>query len=249
MNDAVDYWTEKIKEAFLEDNLSLASSLADSALDETNSAPALMEIAGLIAFHQKDLGRAIQLIEAAMFETPLSITSQMALAEIRLEIKEPDSAFSILEFLVEIVERVPCSMLPKLTHMLAEVDRYEEAVAVCLEAHKRHPEDSNAIFGAGFYMHRAGHPLPLVAGAMVKAVEIRPRSFLYRLNLSVVLCWLEEWDQAYAHACCLSEKALGCIPCDCMAEQIKSLFERFEDTKRLEFLQSKNASELSDEHE
>ncbi len=233
-NSTINRWIERIKEAYLADDSVLADSLMKQALVETGSASRLLEISGIIAYHQGNVQESIRLIEAAMFEIGLSISGQLTLANAWLQTGDFDSTRTTVTFLVDIIERVPCSMLPDLTHLLSAIQEYELAIAVCREAYERNPDDDNAVFGAAFYMDRAGYPVELVKSMMLKAVDMKPSSQLYRANLAVVCSAMGQWEIAYSHACRLSDAALKSLPCRCMAKQIAELFSRFQDVDRLE---------------
>ena len=229
---SVETWIAKVKEAFQAGDDVLTQSILEEAICETDSDPKLMEIGGMIAYTRGDMQECIRLIESAMFHIRLTISGQLTIANAWLATGEKERARMTLAFLVEIVDRVPCRMLPDLTNALSGLEEYELALAVCRQAFERHPDDDNAVFGAAFYMHRAGYPPQLVYGAMAKAVALDPGSDLYRLNISIVCCSLQRWDEAYRHACRLPLMALETIPCKCMAVQMKELFQRFEDIER-----------------
>ncbi len=167
------------------------------------------------------------------FEIGLSISAQLTIANAWIQVGKTDAARTTASFLVEIVERIPYSMLAELTHVLSHLQEYELAVRVCRTACERHPRDDHAVFGLAFYMYRAGYPLIAVKNMMLKAIDLAPACQLYQLNLAVVCCSLEQWDAAYAHACHLSTKALGTIPCQYMVKKLVELFTRFGDDERL----------------
>ena len=214
----------------------LTDSLIELALDESGNSRTLREVAGKVAYAHGDSDEAVRLIESAMFEISLSISGQLTLANAWMDRDESELARSTLRFLVEIIDRVPCSYLPELTHALARVKEYELAIVVCRNAFDRHPEDDNAIFGAAFYMNKAGYPPELIRNSMRKAVDLNPDSQLYGLNLAVLCCALRSWDEAYRHACRLSDAAIRSIPCKCLANRLKALFQRFDDAERLELI-------------
>lgn len=235
MNDTrhIKQWIDRVKEAFLADDYILTSSLLERALAETDSAPQLLEISGMIAYKRGDIAGAVRLIEAAMFEIGLSISAQLTIANAWIQVGKTDAARTTASFLVEIVERVPYSMLAELTHVLSSLQEYELAITVCRTACERQPGDDHAVFGLAFYMYRAGYPLRAVKNMMLKAIDLAPACQLYQLNLAVVCCSLEQWDAAYSHACRLSAKALRTIPCQQMVKRLVELFTRFGDDARL----------------
>lgn len=235
-DDKVELWVERIKQAYLSNDSALTESLIDQALQETDDDARLIEIKGMIAYQNGDIRESAHLIETAMFEIGLSISGQMTLANAWLSLGEQDRARTTVSFLVEVIERVPCSMLPDLTNLLSALKEYELAIVVCRVAFARHPDDDNAVFGAAFYMHRAGYPPELVKNMMFKAVEMNPDSSLYQVNLAIVCCSLNEWDTAYSWACRLSDRALGAIPCGCMIDTMVELFQRFDDFERIQKL-------------
>ena len=231
--EKIDQWIDRVKDAYLNSDAVLTDSLLQEAIAETDSAPQLLEIAGMIAYRKGEAVEAIRLIEAAMFEIGLSISAQLTLANAWLQVGNIDSSRTTASFLVDVVDRVPCSMLADLTHILSALQEYELAIVACRKAFERHPDDDNAIFGCAFYMHRAGYPLELVKNVMLKALELKPTSQLYQVNLAVVYCSLNQWEAAYLSACRLSDQALSSIPCDCMVRQLTDLFKRFDDQSRL----------------
>lgn len=237
--DKVSLWVQRVKQAYLSDDQALTNSLMDQAMDDTNSAPRLLEVSGIIAYRSGNIEEAIRLIEAAMFEVGLSIAGQLTLANAWLRIGELESARTTAAFLVEVLDRVPCSMLTDLTHLLAALQEYELAIVVCRTAFERHDDDDNAVFGAAFYMYRSGYPLELVKSVMLKAVQMNPSSQLYLVNLAIICCALEAWNEAYSHACRLTDQSLNSVPCGCMVEKLSDLFTRFDDFARLEKLNSR----------
>lgn len=236
--EKIQCWIERIQGAYLTGDLTLASSLVEQALPETGDAPRLLEIAGMLAFEQGNFNSSVRLIESAMLEISLSLASQMVLAKAWLKQGDRDSAETTLRFLVEMIDRLPCSMLPDLTHALADIRRYELAISVCRTAFTRHPEDDNAVFGAAFYMRRSGYPLELVKNVMMHAVDLNPDSQLYRANVALVCCDLDLWEEAYSHTCRLPDAAIESLPCACMVAQFRKLFVRFSDHVRLDLISS-----------
>lgn len=237
-NANVDRWIDRIKDAYQNRDLIVAENLAQQAIDETNQSARILEIAGMIAYERQNYDEAVKLIESAMFEIRLSFASQLVLAKAWLKIGKQESAETTLVFLVEMIEQIPCPMLPDLTNALAELKRYDHALTVCRTAFARHPDDDHAIFGAAFYMHRLGYPLELVKSVVSKAIALNPNSQLYRANLAAVCCALEQWDEAYAEACRLSDKAIKSLPCKCILSQLRQLFARFEDYRRLQLIRT-----------
>lgn len=235
MNDInhVKQWIDRVKEAYLADDHILTSSLLEKALAETDSAPQLLEIAGMVAYKRGDITEAVRLIEAAMFEIGLSISAQLTLAKAWIQVGKTDAAKITASFLVEIAERIPYSMLAELTHLLARLQEYELAITVCRTACERHPSDDHAVFGLAFYMYRAGYPLNAVKNTMLKAIDLAPTCQLYQLNIAVVYCSLDQWESAYSHACRLSAEALSTIPCQNMVKRLVELFTQFGDYERL----------------
>ena len=234
--DLTDRWLSKIRESFEAKDMVLTQSLLEESLQETNSSPKLMEVAGMIAYTRGDFEESIRLIEEASFQIVLTLSGQLTLANAWLRQGQTDSARTTLLFLVETIERVPSSMLPDLTHGLAKLDEFEAAISVCRNAFDRHPDDDNAVFGAAFYMHRAGYPSELVYNVMAKAVQMDPNSDLYRINISIICCSLNRFQEAYTHACRLSPERLKAIPCSCMKVILRKLFIRFEDKERSDLI-------------
>ena len=231
--DLTDRWLSKIRESFEAEDMALTQSLLDESLQETNSSPKLMEVAGMIAYSRGDFEESIRLIEEASFQIVLTLSGQLTLANAWLRQGQTDSAKTTLLFLAETIERVPSSMLPDLTHGLAKLGEFEAAISVCRNAFDRHPDDDNAVFGVAFYMHRAGYPSELVYNVMAKAVQMDPNSDLYRLNISILSCSLNRFQEAYTHACRLSPARLKAIPCACMKANLLKLFIRFGDSERI----------------
>lgn len=73
----VTAWLDRIKFAHLNNETVIAESLALSAIEATNNAPAIREVAGMLAFDRGDYDQTMQLIESAMFEIPLSVTARL----------------------------------------------------------------------------------------------------------------------------------------------------------------------------
>ncbi len=233
---SVEYWLENIKQSYQSKDDVLTASLVQLALSETDYHPRILEVAGMIAYTCGHIEDAIEFIERASFEIRLSISSQLTLANAWLSQGDVESAKLTLRFLVEVIERVPCSMLPDLTHALAKIEDFNSAIRVCRVAFERHPDDDNAVFGAAFYMNRAGYPKRLVYGVMARAIELDATSPVYRLNMACICCSLNFWDEAYTHACRLSPDELKTIPCKCTSAQMLKLFQRFGDQQRLNCL-------------
>jgi len=127
----IDAWVDQIKAAYAQDETVVAYSLAEQAIVQTNSAPEILEVAGMLAFDRGELNLAKELIQRAMFEVSLSVPSQLVLAEVAVKEQDHEEAKQILEFLVEIADRVPCSLLPRLTHLLSSLRMYQLALATC----------------------------------------------------------------------------------------------------------------------
>ena len=186
MDKDVDQWIRCITTAQLAGDHMIAESMVQQALYETDEAPKILEIAGVLAFNQGRYAEAIDQIERAMFVQPLSITSQITLTKAFLREGRHDRALTTASFLVDIITRIPCEMLPDLSQVTSELQRYDLALAVCQEACHRHPQDDQAIFGAAFYMFRLGQSLANVKKLMFRAIAINPTAEFYRLNLAVV---------------------------------------------------------------
>ena len=231
--EAVQRWISRIWDAYNSDGATAAAHVANEGIIATDRAPKLLEISGIIAYERNDFDLAIAQIGDAMREIRLSFASQFVLAKSWLKTNRQDDAESTLVFLVEMIEQVPCHMLPDLTQTLASIGRDDLALVVCRTACDRHPEDDNAVFGVAFYMHRCEYPTELVKNIIAKAIELHPNSNVYRVNMAAVCCTLEYWNEAYEHACRLPDSALSSIPCKCMVKQLRDLFERFDDHQRL----------------
>ena len=234
----IEGWIDRVRECYLADDQVMTDKLLGEALEKTNNAPQLMEIAGMIAYKYGDFEESIRLIEAAMFEISLSISGQLTLANAGLQTGDWELARTMACFLVEIIDRVPCSMLPDLTELASALEEYELAVCVCRAAYARNPSDDNAVFGVGFYMYRAGSPLELAKYMMNKAVCMNPESQVYRVYVATIHCLLGEWDTAYSHACQITDRALGGVFCERMVKALAELFLRYEDSSRFEKLVS-----------
>ena len=235
---AVKTWLERIRCAYAHNETTVVESLIISASEATGNAPEVREVAGMLAFDRGDCDEAIKLIESAMFEIPLSVTGQMALADAFLKTGNRNRAESIYQFLVQIIDRVPCGVMPHFIKVLTELGCYQGAVTACRESCKRHPNDDSAIFNAAFCLHRAGYPLPQVHKAMLRAVELKPNCSLYRINIAVVCGWLDRWDEAYSHACAISAAALNDLPCQCMVSQLQKIFAMHDDDRSVRAHQS-----------
>lgn len=239
LNEQVSGWIDRIRAAYQAKDLEVADSLVQSALDETDQSSKILEIAGIIAYDRGNYADTIRFIELAMIEMRLSFASQLVLAKAYLKRGNREPAETTLVFLVEMIERIPCSMLPDLTHAVAELKRFDLALTVCRTAFSRHPDDDNAVFGAAFYMHRLGYPIELVKNLVAKAIALNPGAELYRVNMAVVCCALSHWNEAYSHAVRVSDECLQSLPCACMVTQLRNLYARFEDHHRMLLLSQK----------
>ena len=240
MDTDVANWINRIGSAHLSGDYVIADSLAQQALTETSNAPKILEIAGVIAFYRHRYDEAITQIERAMFVVPLSFTSQMVLARAFLKVDMPERSFTTIRFLVEVVERLPCEMLPELTRIASELQHFDLALSVCREACMRHPEDDQAVFGAAFYMHRLGYPIELIRNLMIKAIDLNPTSQFYRLNLASIYCSTDDWEKAYDQIQRVPDQALATIPCGCMYSMLHDVLNRFNDHARLKVLMTHN---------
>lgn len=238
MDTDVNVWIRRITTAQLAGDHMIADSLVQQALCETDRAPKVLEIAGVLAFNQGRHADAIDLIEEAMFVQTLSITSQITLAKAFLREGRRDRAMTTASFLVDIIQRIPCEMLADVSQVTSELRRYDLALSVCQEALKRHPEDDQAIFGAAFYMFRLGYPSDNVKDLMYQAIEISPETEFYRLNLAVVFYHEGEMEQAYQQIQDVSDEALEMIPCGCMNSILCGVLTHFEDRHRLQVMRS-----------
>ena len=236
MSDIVTDWINRIGKVHLAGDYSIAESLAHQAMEETKNAPKILEMAGIIAFNQQRYDEAIELIERAMFETPLSFTSQLVLAKSFVQRDQDDRAKATTQFLTEMAEKLPCEMLPDLSQLTAHLNQYDLALAVCNEATSRHPKDDNAFFGAAIYMQRLGYSNQEVKEVMQEAVTLAPDSEVYRLNMAAICFSLSQTEEAYQHAQHLSDEALQTLPCGCIGSMLKKLFREFQDDTRLGIL-------------
>lgn len=236
MTDLITDWINRIGKVHLAGDYAIAESLAHQAIKETGNAPKILEIAGIIAFNQQRYDEAIEFIERAMFETPLSFTSQLVLAKSFVQLNQDDRAKATTQFLTEMVDQLPCEMLPDLSQLTAHLDQYDLALAVCSEATTRHPSDDNAFFGAAIYMQRLGYPNREVKDVMQEALALATDSDVYRLNMAAICFSLSQKAEAYEHAQHLSEKALETLPCGCIGSMLKKIFEEFRDDIRLGIL-------------
>jgi len=234
LDNATKSWFKKIRAAYVSRDLLLAASLAEQAIHETRQSPVLSEIAGVIAFERGEYRDAARLIESAMFEIRLSYAGQMVLCKAWLKIGQNEFAETGIAFLVECIDDLPCALLADLTIAAAELKRYDLALSVCRAAFARHPCDDNAAFGAAFYMQKLGYPPELVKNVLAKAIELNPESHVYRLNYVAICVMVDHWREAYVHACKLPLDALASIPCECSKQRMRELFERFNDSLRLE---------------
>lgn len=239
LDEQVRDWIDRIHAAYQAEDLVVADSLAQRALAETGQPSKLLEIAGIIAYDRENYDETIRLIESAMLETRLSFASQLVLAKAYLKQGKCELAETSLVFLVEMIEQLPCSMLPDLTLAVAELKRFDLALTVCRTAFARHPDDDNAVFGAAFYMYRLGYPIELVKNLMTKAIALNPGSQLYRVNMAVVCCSLSLWKEAYIQTAHVSDEVLQALPCARMIARLRELFIRFNDRRRLLLLSRK----------
>lgn len=231
--DYVSDWIERVKSAYLAGDLAVANSLLLDALEEAGYHPQLLEVAGILAYIDRDFKRSVELIERAMFEFPLSISAQMTLAHARLKLGRNDAALDVFEFLVEMVTRVPCNMLADLATTVASTGRADWAIDVCEEARRRHPDDHHATFGVGYYMCRCGLDGNVARSYMEQAIEYDPKSSFYRTELASLLVELGEHDAAYEHIVQVSLQSLSAISCECHRVRFRELFKHQQDYLRL----------------
>ncbi|MEL7496549.1 MAG: hypothetical protein AAFN77_03000 [Planctomycetota bacterium] len=233
-------WIERIKTAYVANDYPLANSLMGQALVETDSKSQLLEIAGMMAYERGEFRESIRLIESAMFEVCLSISGQMTLANAWIKLNNLTAAETTLTFLVESVDRVPCSMLPDLTQNVVQIGRDDLAAIVCEAALARHPGDDNAAFGAGFYLFRSGGSLKSAMAYMSRAVELNPICTMYRVNLAIVCKALGKWEMAYFQASEIPVSEIQKLRCECVVNQLNEIYLHFEDYERLAKIGAKN---------
>ena len=190
-------WIEKIESTYFDGEIAVAKSLLVEAIEETDAAPQLLKISGLLEYIEGNYKQAIELIERAMFEITLSITAQMTLANALLKVGECDKVEVVVEFLVEQIVRVPCSMLTNLTYVACAIGRHDLAHDVCVEAFRRHPKDHCALFGIGFHMLRCNRDPDKARVYLEQAVEMSAGASFYRAEFSALLIDLGDPDAAY----------------------------------------------------
>ncbi|MDB4778099.1 hypothetical protein OAG68_01455 [bacterium] len=197
-------WIERIKSAYVDKDFPRADQLIAHAMEETGSAPKLLEIAGMLAYERGDFRESIGLLEGAMFEICLSISAQLTMVNAWLKVGNQKSAETALVFLVDVIDRVPCTMLRDLTHSVVEIGREDLAAKICQTAFQRHPDDDNAAFAIGYYAYRSGGSAELALRYMHIATELNPDSSFYRINLEQnehhIFLWCERSESPYVMA-------------------------------------------------
>lgn len=234
--ELVAEWLTRLERSFASRDFSTLASLLRLAREETQDAPEVLEFAGIIAFGQGANREAAHLLETAMFEMRLSFSGLFVLACCWLQAQRRDQAMETFEFLLEMKHRLPCSLLPPLTHKCADLGRYLWAIQICREAERRHPEDHNAVFARANYMAREGYPAESVRSVIQKALNLKPDCEWYRANLAVVLSRQSLWHLAYQEARQLSPEMLKRIPCHCMSQVLERIFERAGDDVRCQWV-------------
>ena len=226
-------WIERIKSAYIARDYPQVNRLMKQALVETDLSPSLLEIAGIMAFERGEYEESIRLIETAMIEICLSISGQLTLAKAWVEVGNYDAAETTLVFLVELINRVPCAMLPDLTRTVVQIGRDDLAIEICKTVLARHPYNDKAAYGVGFYLLRSEGELSLAKAYMRRAVTLNPKCWMYRVSLAIICVALGEWDSAYSQATKIPVSEIKQLPCECLVSQIKEIFLHFEDFERL----------------
>lgn len=198
--------------------------------------PHKLELAGLLAFEAGIWRIACHLLQEALCQVCLTIPTRVALSAMWVRFGKESLAKTEIAFLVERMDEVPCQLMAELSSLCGSADLGQLGLEVCREAHRRHPEDDQAVFGFASYQRSLGFPLPLVCNSIVRALEINPACDTYRLQLVHDLAGLGFWKKAYEHACELNLGASGSKYCQNVKSLLRMLFSRYSDRDRLEQL-------------
>jgi len=210
-----------------------AVDILDELSAELPEAAALWELKAA-ALHALGRRHSAQFaLETASSLEPLSWQAQWILADCYLATGSLLAAECILEFLASRLDDAPPQFLPQLAARLGSRGRYHLALEVCRKAAEHQPESgAEAIFGAAYYMSKAGYPIELVLPVLRKAYLLAPDNFRYRLALAQTTHRCGDSATAYELLKHTPLSDLAKVSCRCCMQRLSEIFRHAHDENR-----------------
>ncbi|MGC3969515.1 MAG: hypothetical protein QM775_19800 [Pirellulales bacterium] len=174
-----------VAEAYRRADWEACRQLLRDALVKRPDDGACLQWQGLVWHAQGAFAAARRVLEYASLLVPLSVPSQVALAEAYQHCGRRDDALTILRFLAE-CEDLPTNCLPRLSAALGKLGEVALALDVCREASLRDADDDEACFGMAYFMNKLGYPTECVMPLLRRALALEPERPVYRLSVGVM---------------------------------------------------------------
>jgi tetratricopeptide (TPR) repeat protein len=200
--------TEKLDE----NNFAGALELARAGLLRDENHAGLLQVYGLASYHLNEPLDALKGLETASVVAPLSVVSQLALADLYIGFDKRDSAATVLRFLAE-PGRCPTALLPDLARLLGKLGAYRAAFKVCRRLTRLRSWYHPAHYGMAYYLAKLKRPRSKVIRHLRAAVALAPRAVLYRVALGGALADAGRAVEACAVVQNVPAVAVNCPSC------------------------------------
>lgn len=239
------YTREDIRSAMDAGELDRAARIARCYLHSHREDGRAWELAGLIHFEEGRTPLAISALEKASLLIPLGLESRIRLAIAYGLIGKTDLATDLLALEIS-HEAISPQQLLAVAQALGRFEQPVLAMHACRTATQQDPEFARAYYDMGFYGSRCGVLPRHVESLIRKSIALDPRSARYRVGLATHLMQHKRIDEACAAIESLTLNQIDTITCQCCLARIATLYERLNDSERLERCRS-NLGETSPE--
>ena len=197
-----------------------AEKLAAQAVGDYPEDGRLRLIQGLIRHRLRDFPGARSALESAARLAPLEPSVRSILADCFARTGGTREAAGIYRTLAA-DDCCPISLLPAIASGLGDLGEYEAALDACRDIIRRDPGHHQAHFGVAFYLRRLGQPPQEVLPAVIRAHELAPDEWLYRVSVAVLL----DAGGFREEACDLLRGINPCAaPCRCSLRKVTEIF-------------------------
>jgi tetratricopeptide (TPR) repeat protein len=206
-----------------------AIELATAVLRELPDDGPLWELVGVAYQRDAQSAAALHALETASLLKPLDIGARFCLAEAYAATGSHELAVFVYRMVAE-DPRSPIWLLPKVASHLGELREFDHALDVCQTIVQRDPTRHEAHFGIGFYLRRLGAQTERVVTVIQRALELAPKTNLYRVVLASLLQELGHDDDAYE---LLRQVAPSSVTCPHQLRRMLLVFHTASDMQRV----------------
>ena len=190
-------------------------------------------------YHQLNLLRLSQCaLEVATTLIPLSVASQIALADCYIDSDHPEIAIQIYQHLIE-TKSLSGEVLLNISRCLETLEAYELAKWALVKSEHFDTGSATNHFQLAQHMSNSGYPCRMIETELKKAFRLEPENMDYRIGLACFLHCCHRDDEAYEYVDSLNPQLLGKMSCKCCLEKLVSVFSSANDSERLAISQAR----------